>query len=368
MEYRKLPHGEERIGVVGLGMGGIHKSTDEEIEAVIRKAIANGINFFDLCGGGANIYAPFGRGIAGQREKVYFQLHFGAVYKANGEYEWSRNLERIKKTFAWELEKLGTDYIDFGFLHCIDEDKDFEEIKRNGILDYVKELKEMGIVRHIGLSSHTPSVAHKVIDTGIIDIFMFSINPAYDLECGDEYGIGSTNERAELLRRCEAEGIGVTVMKPFHGGQLLDEKTSPFKKSLTRAQCIKYSLDRPAVLAVVPGVRNLADLDELLKYQFAGEEEKDYSVIGEFTPEAAVGNCVYCNHCQPCPAGIDIGIVNKYYDLSLAGDKMAHNHYDKLAIKADVCIRCGHCDRRCPFKVKQQNKMKTIAEYFGKGV
>ncbi|MCM1327173.1 MAG: hypothetical protein NC249_11185 [Lachnoclostridium sp.] len=52
-------------------------------------------------------------------------------------------------------------------------------------------------------------------------------------------------------------------------------------------------------------------------------EEKDYSIIGEFTPAAALGNCVYCNHCQPCPAGIDVGLVNKYYDLALAGDVLS---------------------------------------------
>ena len=77
-----------------------------------------------------------------------------------------------------------------------------------------------------------------------------------------------------------------------------------------------------------------------------------FRLIRQFTPEAAVGNCVYCNHCQPCLAGIDIGIVNKYYDLSLAGDKMAHNYYDKLKVKADACLKCGHCDKRCPFKVE----------------
>ena len=367
MEYRQLPKGREKIGTLGIGLGGIQNASSEEIEKVIRKAIENGINYFDACGGAANIYEPFGRAIAGQREKIYFQLHFGAVYNEAGEYGWSRDLEEIKKTFAWELEKLGTDYIDFGFLHCIDEDKDFEEIKSSGIFDYVLSLKKRGVINHLGFSSHTPSVAQRVLDEGIFDLMMFSINPAYDLEKGDEYGIGTTNERAELFRRCEKEGVGVSVMKPFHGGQLLDEKTSPFNKAMTRAQCIKYSLDRPAVLAVVPGVRNLADLDELLKYPLASEEEKDYSVIGEFTPEAAVGNCVYCNHCQPCPMGIDIGLINKYYDLSLAGDKMAHNHYGKLSVQADACISCGHCESRCPFKVKQEQRMKTITDYFKKG-
>lgn len=326
----------------------------------------NGINFFDLCAGGKNVYEPFGRAISGQREKVYVQLHFGAVYKENEEYGWSRDLQTIKETFAWECKALKTDYVDFGFLHCVDEESDFEDIKQNGIFDYVKRLKEAGTVRHIGFSSHTPCVAHKLLDTGVVDMMMFSINPAYDLECGDEYGIGTANERAALFRRCEKEGVGISVMKPFHGGQLLQDKTSPFRRALTKNQCIQYCLDRPAVLAVVPGVRSLRDLEELLSYPESTQAQRDYSVIGQFTPEAAVGNCVYCNHCQPCPAGIDIGIVNKYYDLSLAGDRMAHGHYDKLRVKADACLKCGHCDRRCPFKVKQQEKMQKIAAYFRK--
>ncbi|MEE1032686.1 MAG: aldo/keto reductase [Ruminococcus sp.] len=81
MEYRQLPHGNEheKFSVLGLGMGGIQKTPQDEIEAIIRKAIDHGINFFDLCAGGA-VYEPFGRAIKGQREKVFVQCHFGAVY------------------------------------------------------------------------------------------------------------------------------------------------------------------------------------------------------------------------------------------------------------------------------------------------
>lgn len=81
MEYRKLPHGNEQIGVLGLGMGGIQNASPDEIQMVIERAIENGINFFDLCAGGKTVYEPFGRAIEGKREKVYFQLHFGAIYK-----------------------------------------------------------------------------------------------------------------------------------------------------------------------------------------------------------------------------------------------------------------------------------------------
>ena len=140
MEYRQLPHGSERekFGVLGLGMGGIGKTPTEEIEAIIRKAIDHGINFFDMCTAGAT-YAPVGRAIAGRRDKVFLQVHFGAVYDEYGEYGWCRDFETIKKTFQWELETLGTDYVDFGFLHCVDEDEDFDKLMAIGLVDYLKE-------------------------------------------------------------------------------------------------------------------------------------------------------------------------------------------------------------------------------------
>ena len=104
MEYRQLPHGDsrEQFSVLGLGLGAIQNTPEDEIEAVIRKALDNGINFFDLCAGGA-VYEPFGRAIRGQREKVFLQCHFGAVYDEQGEYGWCRDFDTIKKTFLWEL-------------------------------------------------------------------------------------------------------------------------------------------------------------------------------------------------------------------------------------------------------------------------
>ena len=365
MEYRKLPHDGEQISVLGFGTSSIGMAGEKEIEATMTMALGNGINYFDMASADAAPFSAFGRALAGQRKNVYFQIHFGADYQG-GTYGWTTNLDTIKRSVDWQLHALKTDYIDFGFLHCIDEEADLQHALNGGILDYILQLKKEGVVRHIGLSSHTPRIVQLALDTGILDMLMFSINSAYDYQKEGEYAIGGVAERQALYRRCEAEGVGISVMKAFSGGQLLNAKTSPFGKALTEYQCIQYALDKPGVLTVLPGVRNREDLKRILGFVKAAPEEKDYSVLGTFTPQEAEGVCVYCNHCQPCPVGLDVGLINKYYDLALAGDTLAKNHYANLEKTAGDCIGCGHCDSRCPFHVKQAERMQTIRTYFGK--
>lgn len=364
MEYRKLPKGNEQIGVIGLGTSSIQASSEKEIEETIALAVENGVNFFDMASSDAKPFAAYGRAISSVRKKIYFQIHFGANYET-GTYGWTTDLDTIKRSVQWQLNTLKTDYIDFGFIHCIDEESDLLKIEKAGVINYIEKLKEQGTVRHIGLSSHTPRLANRVLDMGILDILMFSINPGYDYRHG-EFAIGGVDERMNLYRRCEAEGVGISVMKAFSGGQLLNAKASPFKKALTEFQCIQYALDKPGVITVLPGIRNKSDLLRILDFFSAKEAEKDYSVIGSFAPQEADGKCVYCNHCQPCPAGLDVGLINKYYDLAIAGDTLAKSHYENLAVKADSCIKCGHCNKRCPFHVDQAARMNEINSYFEK--
>ena len=229
-------------------------------------------------------------------------------------------------------------------------------------MEYRKLPKGEENISILGLGTNSIGMAGEK-EMGIIDLVMFSINPGYDYRHGD-YVIGSVDERAALYRRCEAEGVGISVMKAFSGGQMLNKRTSPFGSALTEFQCIQYALDKPGVLTVLPGVRNSKDLRRILGFLDATPEERDYSILGSFAPQDAAGKCVYCNHCQPCPAGLDIGLINKYYDLSKAGDQLARSHYNKLEKKASDCIKCGHCNKRCPFHVSQVERMSEIHAFF----
>lgn len=362
MEYRINQRTGDKISVIGIGSSYLSETPEKEALETLEMAYENGINYIDLAAGAARCFSYYGKAFEAHRKDMIYQIHFGADY-ASGEYGWTTNVEQIKKSIDWQLTKLRTDYIDYGFIHCLDKESDWDEYRKNGVLDHLLKMKEEGLVRHIGLSSHTPSLANTAIDTGLVDMLMFSINPCYDYQKGD-YAIGSSDERMSLYRRCEKEGIGISVMKAFSGGQLLDERTSPFGKALTEYQCLQYALDKPGVLTVLPGLRDRKDLEKLLGFFDASDEEKDYSVIGTLVPKEAEGSCVYCNHCHPCPAGLDIALINKYYDLAKAGDSMAVGHYQKLEKNASDCIRCGHCNRRCPFHVDQMSRMQEIDAYF----
>ena len=364
MEYRINKRTGDQISVLGFGTSYIAEAKEAEAVAVLRKAYEGSINYFDLATADGKTFPYFGKALGDVRKNVFYQIHFGADYSA-GSYGWSTNAETVKRSIARQLEQLGTDYIDYGFIHCIDELSDWRDYQQHGALSYLMELKKEGIVRHIGLSSHTPATIQRVLDDVPVDMLMFSVNPGYDYHKGD-YAKGSVEERAAVYRRCEAEGIGLSVMKPFSGGQLLDASISPFGEALTQYQCMQYALDRPAVLTVLPGISSVSQVEHLLGFFTASAEERDYSIIGSFSPADAVGKCVYCNHCKPCPAGLDIGLINKYYDLAKNGDTMAAEHYAGLDYHASDCIQCGHCDSRCPFSVTQTARMREIAEYFGR--
>ena len=121
------------------------------------------------------------------------------------------------------------------------------------------------------------------------------------------------------------------------------------------------------MLTVLPGVRGEEDLQAVLAYLDAGPEERDYSAISAFAPPNAEGVCVYCNHCQPCPAHLDIAAVTKFLDLAKQQKTVldtVREHYWSLPATAEDCLMCGRCEPNCPFGVNIRENMRQAREIF----
>ena len=176
--------------------------------------------------------------------------------------------------------------------------------------------------------------------------------------------------REALYETCQSLGVGITVMKAFGGGDLLNEKLSPAGKALTANQCIHYALTRPAVATVLAGAHTVEELKISIAYEDASIEERDYaSAFASFPKISWEGHCMYCGHCAPCPKGIDIAMVTKFYNLAKAQGEIpatVREHYALLEHKAGECVGCGACETRCPFGVTIIENMKAARTVFGK--
>ena len=380
MEYRRLGRTGLMVSEIGFGGEWLERHEKNESVELLKYAHEQGINIVDCWMPDPKSRDIIGKAMEGCRDSWYVQGHLGSTWQ-NGQYVRDRDLSKTRPAFEDLLRRLRTDYVDLGMIHYIDSMDDWNRAMTGDFIKYVHELHEKGTIRHIGLSTHNPKMGKMAVETGFIEMILFSINPAFDMrpatddldsmfEGYDRDDLsGIDPERAEFYQMCEANDVGLTVMKGFFGGRLLNKEQSPFGTAFTAKQLIHYSLTRPGVSSILCGYDTKQQVDEAVSYETASADEKDYaSVIASAPLHSYSGQCTYCGHCRPCPADIDIAMVNKFYDLACAQNTVPESvkeHYKALSHTASECVGCKGCESRCPFGVKVADRMKKTAELFG---
>ena len=382
MNYRVLGRTGLKVSEIALGCEGFNGKSDADAKELFDLALSCGVNCMDLYTPNPEVHRHVADAIQGRRAEFILQAHLCTIWQ-NGQYRCTRNPQEVKSAFEALLHNLRTDYIDIGMIHYVDTVEAWKEIVEGPVIAYAKEQQAAGHIRYIGISSHNPQAAQMAVESGLVDVLMFSVNPCYDLLPANEDCMALWDEksyaghlsnmdpdREKLYETCQRLGVGITVMKAFGGGDLLSEELSPAGKALTAVQCIHYALTRPAVGCVMAGVHSRQELSESLAYETATEQEKDYAAaFADFPRISWEGHCMYCGHCAPCPKGIDVANVTKFLNLVRAQGEIpetVREHYASLAHTASECVRCGACEKRCPFGVPVMENMKAAASVFGK--
>lgn len=380
MEYRNLGHTGIKVSAIALGCEGFVGKSEELVHEEFDYVINQGVNFIDIYSPNPELRKNIGKALTGRREQFVIQGHLCTVWERD-QYLRTRDIEKTKKGFNDLLELLNTNYVDVGMIHYVDDEADFQKVFNGPIIDYAIQLKKEGKIRTIGMSSHNPLIAEKAVETGLIDVLLFSINPCYDMQPPSDnvedlwadksyehplMNIDTARER--LYELCERKGVGIDVMKAFAGGDLLNDD-SPFGVSLTPVQCIEYALTRPATASVMAGCKSIDEFKAAIEWCNASDKDKDYaSSLANADKLSWKGHCMYCGHCAPCAVGIDIAMVNKFYNLTVAENAIPEtvaDHYHLLTHHASECIECGRCEKNCPFGVEIINQMKKATLRFG---
>lgn len=381
MEYRELGRTGIKVSVIALGCEGFVANEGALTEQLLNAAEQGGINCIDLYAPQPEMRSRLGKWLRGRRGKFVLQAHLCTVWQ-EGQYKRTREIGEVKASFEDLLTRLATDYIDIGMIHYVDSLEDWEAVAGGPVMAYAREMQAQGKIRYIGLSSHNPAAAMQAVQSGLIDVLMFSVNPCYDLQPANEdcYAlwdgknydrqlVNMDPEREALYETCSRLGVAITVMKAFGGGDLLDEELSPAGKALTVNQCLHYALTRPGVAAVMSGAHTVDELEKCLEYTTAADVEKDYAAAFAALPKISwEGHCMYCGHCAPCPQGIDVAAVTKFLNLTKAQNSVpetVREHYAALRHHSGECVKCGACEKRCPFKVTVIQNMQEAVKVFG---
>ena len=224
MEYRELGRTGYMVSEIGMGCEGLVEKPYEQVKAFIDLMEQAGVNCIDLYAPNPEMRSNLGRALAGRRDRFILQAHLCTVWK-DGQYKRTRDLQEVTESFADQLERLGTDHVEIGMIHYVDSVEDWKAVQEGPVMAYAQELKKAGAIGCIGLSSHNPQAAQAAVESGLIDVLMFSVNPCYDLLPASEDVEELWNEknyagpllnmdpdRQKLYQTCQRLGVGITVM------------------------------------------------------------------------------------------------------------------------------------------------------------
>jgi predicted aldo/keto reductase-like oxidoreductase len=347
VERRLLGKTGLEVGVIGFGTGYLYRKSERAIIELVGEALDHGVNYYDNWIPHAIARRALGIAFRGRRDRVHIAGHLG-VYMSGDQPDRTRDPRLAERYFNDMLAEMGMEYVDVLMLHNVDSDDDYDLVMNGGLLECALRLKEQGRSRFIGFSGHESRTLIKATESGNVDVVMSPVGIAWKAE--------------GVAEACERRHVGLVAMKPFWGGELLQE---PYSDLVTPVIAISYALAQPAVSTVVPGYSSVQDLHGCLKYLEAPAPERDFtSAVARFGSNT-LGACVYCGHCLPCTSGIGIGDVMSVLRSIQRGSPYALDRYASLKVKASACVACGECLDRCPQKVNIIENMREAVRMFG---
>ena len=386
MYYREIAG--EKVSALGMGnmrlptVDGVEKNVDrEKSQEIIDYAMSHGITYYDTA---YRYHGGESERFIGQALKKYPRESFllaskfpghmmvkkggGVVGFTSGLAGWPDNT--VEGVFAEQLQKCQVDWFDFYLLHNVNENSlaiyDDPELQ---VVEFVKQKKEEGKIRHLGFSSHAVSAA--TIDDfltrheGVFDFVQIQLNYL-------DWTLQDAKGKYEAITK---HGLKVVVMEGVRGGrlaQLPEEQMARLRALRPEDSAARWALrwlqGLPEVAVVLSGMTMLDQIRENVE-TFATPEpltEEEKALLTDVAETMMdLVPCTGCRYCtEGCPMELEIPKIIAAYNAVKNEDFMARYDMDKAGDAMDPrrCVGCGSCTGICPQGIAVPDVMSRLAE------
>lgn len=417
MTYRTNPKTHDKVSILGYGMMRLpnrqfDQSSDqrpspaeeidqEQVNRLVRYALDHGVNYFDTSPAYSRGYSETATGIALKASGYDRSKYFIATKLSNfSPSQWSH--EEGVKMFQNSLKYLQTDYIDYLLLHSVGNggmDTFQKRYLDNGMLDYLVEQREKGVIRNLGFSYHGDVAVFDYLlsrhDEFKWDFVQIQLNYV-DWHMAREMNPSNT-DADYLYAELDKRGIPAVIMEPILGGRLSkmpDHVVATLKQrrpdDSVASWAFRYAGTKPHVLTVLSGMTYMEHLqDNIRSYsplQPLTTEEQEWleNDVAHLYYSYPTIPCTNCQYCMPCPYGINIPAIFEHYNRCVNQGTMpesaqAENFREarhRFLIgyartvprerQADHCIGCRQCVEHCPQNIRIPDQLRRIDSFIEK--
>ena len=356
-----------KISTLGLGVmrlpsadGDPNKIDRVEGGKVIDRAIELGVNYFDT----SHIYQKTdSERFLGEVLKKYPRDSYYLATKVYG----SPNRD-IRKTFAEQLERLQTDYVDFYLLHSLDDETfPLYTDPERGYIAFLQEMRAAGKIRYLGFSTHiSPEKLEQFLQYfDGFDMALMQLNFV-------DWELLNAKRQYEILT---AHNLPVWVMEPMKGGKLavLNDAARKILKDAAPERSIpswgfRYLIGLPNVQTVLSGMGSIEMIEDNAAtfHEHKPLDEQEQEILRQahdaYICDMGVpcSGCRYC--CDNCPEELNIPLlISAYNEFSITGKTWRIVGLDKTK-GPEYCIECGACMRHCPQKINIPDVLKKLKD------
>ena len=385
----------EKVGLLGFGCmrwpmvkdaDGNDVIDQEAVNEMVDKALEHGVNYFDS----SPVYL---QGKSEAAAAAALSRHPRESYLIATKLSvWESDRQKCIDMYRRSLEIYGTDHIDYYLLHSMNGADNFRErFVDTGIWEFLQKEKAAGHIRRLGFSFHGSKEGFDSLmalqDSCHWDFVQIQMNYI-------DWTHSDRDAKAEYMyRELERLDIPVVIMEPLLGGSLANIPATQADRLKARepersiaSWAFRFCGTFPKVLTVLSGMTCMEHLDDNLATftNFKPLSEEDLTLLEDIAGRIAeypLIKCTGCQYCMPCPYGIDIPGIFRFYNRRVNEDTYAISNeqkgysrarrkflldYDRSiesVRQADHCISCGKCAKACPQHIRIPKELRRIDEY-----